>query len=163
MSTRGWCQTHTHDFHRRHSEARRTSSSSGPCPWYTGECGGSYLFTLFTTPSVARRTSSSSGPCPWCRLGHTYSHCPHIHRHSPPHTMCVFSRTFGNAAPGGGVGVRMLVPLVDMLNHGGDQTESGMLADPDHAATDNVRCGEGRKCEGLDATESGQCQVGRGF
>ena len=64
--------------------------------------------------------------------------------------MCVFSRTFGNAAPGGGVGVRMLVPLVDMLNHGGDQTESGMLADPDHAATDNVRCGEGRNCEGLD-------------
>ncbi len=51
----------------------------------------------------------------------------------------VHSRTFGNASPGGGVGVRMLVPLIDMLNHGGDQTSSGMLADPDHAATDNVR------------------------
>ena len=50
--------------------------------------------------------------------------------------MCVFNRTFGNAAPAGGcVGVRML----DMLNHGGDETESGMLADPDQAATDNVR------------------------
>ena len=58
------------------------------------------------------------------------------------------------------MGVRMLVPLVDMLNHGGDQTESGMLADPDHAATDNVRygcmCGEG-KCGGSD----GERYVGR--
>ena len=87
--------------------------------------------------------------------GHTYSHFP---PHScnitlPPHLICVCSRTFGNAAPGGGVGVRMLVPLVDMLNHGGDQTESGMLADPDHAATDNVRCGGvGRsgKCGGSE-------------
>ncbi|GAX76985.1 hypothetical protein CEUSTIGMA_g4432.t1 [Chlamydomonas eustigma] len=51
----------------------------------------------------------------------------------------VHSRTFGNASPGGGVGVRMLVPMVDMLNHGGDVTESGMLADPNHSATDNVR------------------------
>jgi hypothetical protein len=28
----------------------------------------------------------------------------------------VHSRTFANAAKGGGVGVRMLMPLVDMLN-----------------------------------------------
>ena len=49
------------------------------------------------------------------------------------------SRTFGNASPGGGVGVRMLVPLIDMINHGGDQTASGMLADPDRSPTDNVR------------------------
>ncbi|GLC67730.1 hypothetical protein PLESTF_000599500 [Pleodorina starrii] len=35
------------------------------------------------------------------------------------------SRTFANAAPGGGVGVRMLVPLVDMLNHGGDEAAEG--------------------------------------
>lgn len=39
---------------------------------------------------------------------------------SPP-SQVVHSRTFANAAPGGGVGVRMLVPLVDMMNHGGDQ------------------------------------------
>ncbi|KAG1666921.1 hypothetical protein FOA52_005981 [Chlamydomonas sp. UWO 241] len=51
----------------------------------------------------------------------------------------VHSRTFGNAAPGGGVGVRMLVPLVDMFNHGGDETESGMLNDPSHIPSDNVR------------------------
>lgn len=35
----------------------------------------------------------------------------------------------------------MLVPLVDMLNHGGDETNSGLLADPSHTSTDNVRCG----------------------
>ncbi|PRW44382.1 Histone-lysine N-methyltransferase setd3 [Chlorella sorokiniana] len=32
----------------------------------------------------------------------------------------VHSRTFGAPGPAGGVGVRMLVPLVDMLNHAGD-------------------------------------------
>eukprot|EP00798_Chlamydomonas_sp_ICE-L_P001033 gene1033-3894_t len=37
----------------------------------------------------------------------------------------------------GGVGVRMLVPLVDMFNHGGDET-AGLLADP-HLTTDSVR------------------------
>ncbi len=31
----------------------------------------------------------------------------------------VHSRTFGAPGPAGGVGVRMLVPLVDMLNHAG--------------------------------------------
>ncbi len=33
----------------------------------------------------------------------------------------VHSRTFGNAGPDGRVAVRMLVPIVDMLNHAGDQ------------------------------------------
>jgi hypothetical protein len=33
----------------------------------------------------------------------------------------VHSRTFGTAGKAGGVGVRMLVPLVDLLNHSGDQ------------------------------------------
>ncbi|KAG2497988.1 hypothetical protein HYH03_004247 [Edaphochlamys debaryana] len=52
----------------------------------------------------------------------------------------VHSRTFANAAPGGGVGVRMLVPLVDMMNHGGDEAPAGSrgLAGPG-VATDNVR------------------------
>jgi len=51
----------------------------------------------------------------------------------------VHSRTFANAARGGGVGVRMLVPLVDMINHGGDVTASGLMDDPALIATDNVR------------------------
>jgi hypothetical protein len=37
--------------------------------------------------------------------------------------------------------VRMLVPLIDMFNHGGDETESGMLNDPKVIPADNVRCG----------------------
>lgn len=61
---------------------------------------------------------------------------------------CVMSRTFGNAAPGGGVGVHMMVPLIDMLNHAGDETESGLLSD-EPVATDNVRC----ECRAL------HCQV----
>lgn len=48
------------------------------------------------------------------------------------------SRTFGNAAQGGGIGVRMMVPLIDMLNHAGDETESGLLFDTP-IARDNVR------------------------
>ncbi|EFJ44774.1 hypothetical protein VOLCADRAFT_94881 [Volvox carteri f. nagariensis] len=55
----------------------------------------------------------------------------------------VHSRTFANAAPGGGVGVRMLVPLVDMLNHGGDTAAQGSLGlvgpGGGEVATDNVR------------------------
>ncbi|KIY95247.1 hypothetical protein MNEG_12716 [Monoraphidium neglectum] len=50
---------------------------------------------------------------------------------------CVMSRTFGNAAPGGGIGVRMMVPLIDMLNHAGDRT-AGLLTDESFAC-DNVR------------------------
>jgi hypothetical protein len=50
----------------------------------------------------------------------------------------VMSRTFGNAAQGGGIGVRMLVPLIDMLNHAGDET-GGLLSEP-ATPRDNVRC-----------------------
>ncbi|KAJ9526145.1 hypothetical protein QJQ45_009581 [Haematococcus lacustris] len=54
----------------------------------------------------------------------------------------VHSRTFANAAPGGGVGVRMLVPLVDMMNHAGDVSASGFMDDVRTVrATDNVRQG----------------------
>lgn len=49
----------------------------------------------------------------------------------------VMSRTFGNAAEGGGIGVRMLVPLVDMLNHAGDETD--LLPSGPVTAADNVR------------------------
>jgi hypothetical protein len=49
----------------------------------------------------------------------------------------VMSRTFGNAAQTGGIGVRMLVPLIDMLNHAGDET-GGLLSEP-ATPKDNVR------------------------
>lgn len=48
------------------------------------------------------------------------------------------SRTFGNAAHTGGIGVHMMVPLIDMLNHAGDETDSGLLSDAP-VARDNVR------------------------
>ncbi len=53
----------------------------------------------------------------------------------------VHSRTFANAAAGGGVGVRMLVPLVDMLNHAGDVfAADGLPGDPAAVQPmDNVR------------------------
>ncbi|KAF8070869.1 SDG40 [Scenedesmus sp. PABB004] len=50
----------------------------------------------------------------------------------------VMSRTFGNAGRGGGVGVRLLCPLIDMLNHAGDETPSGLLGD-EPLPRDNVR------------------------
>lgn len=43
------------------------------------------------------------------------------------HTV-IMSRSFGCASPEGGVGVRFLVPLIDMLNHGGDEAPGGLLA-----------------------------------
>jgi hypothetical protein len=49
------------------------------------------------------------------------------------------SRTFGNASASGGIGVRMLVPLIDMLNHAGDNT--GGLLGEEPVAQDNVRWG----------------------
>ncbi|KAI8470957.1 MAG: hypothetical protein J3K34DRAFT_508523 [Monoraphidium minutum] len=61
---------------------------------------------------------------------------PSLERFRWAHT-CVMSRTFGNAAPGGGIGVRMMVPLIDMLNHAGDRT-AGLLTD-EVFACDNVR------------------------
>jgi hypothetical protein len=51
----------------------------------------------------------------------------------------VHSRTFGSAAKEGGVGVRMLVPLIDMLNHAGDEAQ--LLLDSPTTAMDNVRWG----------------------
>lgn len=54
----------------------------------------------------------------------------------------VHSRTFGAPGPAGGVGVRMLVPLVDMLNHAGDSVTSvpGAAAPaPAVQAFENVR------------------------
>ena len=49
----------------------------------------------------------------------------------------VFSRTFGSPAEGGGVGVRMLVPLADYFNHGGDVARRSLCDGSD--AADNVR------------------------
>lgn len=49
------------------------------------------------------------------------------------------SRTFGNASPEGGVGVRMCVPLIDMLNHAGDEAADGLLSTGDVVPRDNVR------------------------
>lgn len=57
----------------------------------------------------------------------------------------VHSRTFGAPGRQGSVGVRMLVPLVDMLNHAGDYITSppgasSAGAPPAVQAYDNVRC-----------------------
>jgi hypothetical protein len=51
----------------------------------------------------------------------------------------VMSRTFGNASPEGGVGVRMCVPLIDMLNHAGDEAVDGLLLTGEVVSRDNVR------------------------
>lgn len=51
----------------------------------------------------------------------------------------VMSRTFGNASPQGGVGVRMCVPLIDMLNHAGDEAMDGLLSTGSVVSQDNVR------------------------
>lgn len=51
----------------------------------------------------------------------------------------VMSRTFGNASPQGGVGVRMCVPLIDMLNHAGDEAVDGLLSTGSMVSQDNVR------------------------
>ena len=49
----------------------------------------------------------------------------------------VHSRTFGNAAPDGSVGVHMVIPLVDLLNHSGDETSVHDLGK--FITTSNVR------------------------
>lgn len=49
----------------------------------------------------------------------------------------VHSRTFGTAAKEGGVAVRMLVPLADLFNHGGD--EAPLLLFGKSTASDNIR------------------------
>lgn len=51
----------------------------------------------------------------------------------------VMSRTFGNASPEGGVGVRMCVPLIDMLNHAGDEAVDGLLSTGEVVSQDNIR------------------------
>lgn len=57
----------------------------------------------------------------------------------PPQLVC--SRTFGVAAEQGGVGMRMLVPLLDMINHAGDEWGGPWdPAGPEPVARDNVRC-----------------------
>ena len=50
----------------------------------------------------------------------------------------VHLRTFGTAAKEGGTAFHMLLPLVDFLNHGGDETEC--LPSDRFAPTANVRC-----------------------
>ena len=111
---------HTHDSHWRHSAARPTSNSNGGTqvwggghtyPHYSPHprrcdgravpmghvngalvCGGFHTYSHFPTISVGHVT----GVGVWSYLLTN----PPIHHHSsPPHFMCVFSRTFGNAAP----------------------------------------------------------------
>ena len=57
----------------------------------------------------------------------------------------VQSRTFGSAAKAGGVGVRMLMPLLDMLNHGGDEKAGTRHG---HIAADSVRWALCVQCRG---------------
>lgn len=77
-----------------------------------------------------------------CSLGRQVTLCllrlkPHVNQTWTVHLLQVVqSRTCGSAAKQGGVGVRMLVPLVDMLNHGGDEKASTSHG---HIASDSVR------------------------
>jgi hypothetical protein len=63
----------------------------------------------------------------------------HSHIVTLPLLQIVMSRTFGNASPEGGVGVRMCMPLIDMLNHAGDEAVDGLLSTCDVVSRDNVR------------------------
>lgn len=93
-----------------------------------------HMILNYTSAGVyANSDSSHQGVC---ELAHAPDSWPRAH--ACPTAQVVHSRTFGSAARKGGVGVRMLVPLVDMLNHGGDEAQqhlSGAVV-----ATDNVRC-----------------------
>jgi len=71
----------------------------------------------------------------------------------------VHSRTFANAAEGGGVGVRMLCPLVDMFNHGGDET-GGLLSAPAQP-TDGVRSVPSCGCAATSAAPQPQLRGAR--
>lgn len=53
----------------------------------------------------------------------------------------VHSRTFGAPGPAGGVGVRMLVPLVDMLNHAGEWGRCRLLDFAAGLGMSQRRCG----------------------
>jgi hypothetical protein len=85
-------------------------------------------------------------PCgaAWGRARRLHLQAARCLRGAPERSRCaalrsqlVHSRTFGSAAREGGVGVRMLVPLIDMLNHAGDEAQ--LLLGSPSTATDNVR------------------------
>ncbi len=95
-----------------------------------------------------RKTSAAPACCTLGGQGHRHRHRGSKRRappSRPPLTQpaaraspqLVHSRTFGSAAKEGGIGVRMLVPLIDMLNHAGDEAQ--LLLDSPATATDNVR------------------------
>lgn len=74
-----------------------------------------------------------------CLNGGSIMHgCDKRRRKHASRVQVVLSRTFGSAGEDGGVGVRFLMPILDMLNHGGDQTPL-LLSDPP-MAQDDVRC-----------------------
>lgn len=81
----------------------------------------------FASDAWARLPSNAAGPSP-SRASFEWA------------LSVVHSRTFGLAAIGGGVGVRLLMPLIDMLNHAGDVALAPFgAADPHAQACDNVR------------------------
>ena len=55
----------------------------------------------------------------------------------PSPLQVVHSRTFGTGARDGGIGVRMLLPVMDLLNHSGD--EADFLLSDTVRQTENVR------------------------
>eukprot|EP00878_Enallax_costatus_P035835 GHUV01040071.1.p1 GENE.GHUV01040071.1~~GHUV01040071.1.p1 ORF type:complete len:342 (+),score=73.07 GHUV01040071.1:794-1819(+) len=97
------------------------------------------LEVQFPAPVAAIQAHADKMATSWqaCRPDAIYGADPKTYRWAH---LCVMSRTFGNAAPGGGIGVHMMVPLIDMLNHAGDETQSGLLAD-EPVARDNARWG----------------------
>ena len=50
------------------------------------------------------------------------------------------SRTFATPSADGGVGVRAMIPVIDMFNHAGDEAAAGLLSG-ESAARDNCRWG----------------------
>ena len=77
-SNHGWCRMHTHDSHRRHSTAQRTSSSNGG----TQVWGRSHTYPHYSPHP--RRCDGRAGPMGHvngalvCGGVHTYSHFPTI-------------------------------------------------------------------------------------
>ena len=61
----------------------------------------------------------------------------HVSDHAVCAVQVVHSRTFGTAGKEGGTAVHMLLPLVDFLNHGGDEAEC--FPGDNFAPTANVR------------------------
>jgi hypothetical protein len=64
----------------------------------------------FPTPP----SSTTTTVCPACNTSQMHFPSLSSPAPSPLRPQCVMSRTFGNAAPGGGIGVRMMVPLIDV-------------------------------------------------